>query len=467
MIGTQDGVHITEGKFVVRGTKRELAWGFSAFKLFNYIAQHFAGHGDDFSSLGGTVHGALNIVRAFVESRQALVGREDVWFRVFTQTADGEPGSWHKLNDVEEGMFGSPPHDPGLWDYQALRNGNRPESVTGLMKKCLEWLFQYSQDSGACFELVVNATIKHMDRMDSGTVDQMVRQMAGECRRLQERFPFACVILSTDNEWDAHNVIEATLGQVNMRAKRFYRWKDANGGLRQSFTFPGGTFAAEQWPEGIVIVDHGGKDFFEYECGPEPDRFKMGAIHPDRKGNPRDWRDISSIMARLHRDARGMPVGFTESMYYVDNSPSSLARADRVYRNKNGWHANADDMMLFYQRWVGKIQYGIIHTEKDVQVSTDWPMAKTPLEERLEEFFGTGQVEPPPPPPPAGKVRYEHIATGLYDFVLQRTPDPAGLAFYDEQLRLFYQGDGTLGLSYDNVRDAMLRSEEYARRFKR
>ena len=363
-------------RFVVRGERRELCWGFSAFKMFNYVAQHFNGAGNEFTSLGGTIRGALEIVRAFIADRQALVGRDDVWFRLFSQTAEGEPGSWPLVDDVEERMFGSPPHEPNpdrsnarLWDYDALRRGHRPEGVTPLMAKCLDWFFNESQETGACFEIVVDATIKHMDGMRPGTVDHMVRQMAAECRRLQVKYPRAVCILSTDNEWDAHNRIEQTLQQVNMRAVRFYRWKDASGGLRQSYTDPGGTFEAEQWPEGIVIVDHGGKDHFEYEVGPEPNRFKLGAIHPLRKGNPRDWRDISPIIARLKRDARGMPIGFPESMYYVDNSPESLQRANRIYRNRNGWHANANDMMTFYQRWVGKINYGIFHTEKDVQGS--------------------------------------------------------------------------------------------------
>jgi hypothetical protein len=473
MIGTTEGVSIANGRLVVRGTRRELAWGFSAFKLFNYIAQHFTGHGDEFKSLGGTVAGALNIVRSFVENRQALVGRKDVWFRLFSQTGDGEPGSWQLLDNVDQGMFGSPPHEPNpenssnrLWDYNALRRGHRPESVTPLMAKCLAWLFEYSQQSGACFEVVVDATIKHMDEMTPGTIDHMCRQMAIKCRELQVQFPRACIILSTDNECFAHNRVEQTLADVNLRAKRFYRWKDASGGLRQSFTSPGGTFQAEQWPEGIVIVDEGGGDFFTYDCGPEPDKFKLGAIHPERKGGPRDWRDISSIMARLTADSRGMPPAFPESMYYADNSTKSLERANRIYRNRNGWHANADDMMLFYQRWVGKIGYGIIHTEKDVQGSIDWPLAETPLEERLRAFFGTGQTEPPPPPPSTvERVTYRHVIEGLYEEILQRPADAGGGAFYDEQMRLFYGGDGTLGLSRANVENAMLGSAEYAAKF--
>ena len=472
MIGTKNGVTIEGGRFVVRGKRRELFWGFSAFKLFNYVAQHFAGHGDEFRSLGGSIHGALNIVKAFISSRQALVGREDVWFRLFSQTGDGEPGSWNLLDNIDQGMFGSPPHEPNpenssarLWDYNALRRGHRPEGVTTLMAHCLEWFFDYSEKSGACFEIVVDATVKHMDGMTPGTIDHMCRQMAREMRGLQDSYPRACIIMSTDNEANAHNRVEQSQRDVNMRGVRFYRWKDDDGGLRQSFDDPGGTFNAEQWPEGIVIVDDGGGSRFQYECGGEPDRFKMAAIHPPRKGNPQDWRDISWFMEALTRDARGMPVGFTESMYYVDNSSESLERANRIYRNKNGWQANAQDQMLFYQRGVGKVNYNIIHTEKDVQGSIDWPMDVTPLEVELAAFFESGQIQPPPPPPEF--VSYDHVAESIYRQILLRPGDLKGRAFYDEQMRLYYQGDHSLGLSYDNVRDAMLMSDEYANEFKR
>jgi hypothetical protein len=472
MIGTLEGVSIQNGRMVTRGQARELAWGFSFFKGFNYVAQHFNGDGDSFESWGDRkIKGTLNIVKAFVADRQALVGRDDVWFRIFTQTGEGEPGSWELKSSIDQGMFGAPPHEPNpdrsnarLWDYDALRRGERPEGVTPLMAKVLEWYFQYSQEGGACFELVVDATIKQMDDMRPGTVDHMVRQMAAKCRDLQSRFPRACCILSTDNEWDAHNKIDTTLHDVNMRAKRFYRWKDESGALSQSFAHPGGTFEPEQWPEGIVIVDHGGKDFFQYEVGPEPDRFKMAALHPGRKGGERDWRDISPIMARLKADSRGMPIAFTESMYYVDDSPESLERAGRIY-NANGWHADAEDMMTFYKRWAGKINYGIIHTEKDVQGMVDWPMERTPLEKKLAEFFGTGAGEPLTPPG-EDKVSYRHIVESLFDEILDRKGDPAGLKFYDEQMRLYYRESPELGLSYENVRDAMLRSEEFAARFR-
>ena len=474
MIGTHEGVTIQDGKFVVRGVKRGLCWGFSAFKMFNYVAQHFAGKGGSFTSLGGTIHGALNIVTTFIENRQALVGRRDVWFRLFTQTADGEPGSWHLLDSVDQGMFGSPPHEPNpgtsnrLWDYNALRRGHRPEGVTPLMAKTLEWFFEFSQSSGACFEAVVNATIKHMDGMRPGTVDHMVRQVAVKCRELQDKYPRAVVIVSTDNEWFAHNIIGTELHEVNRRAQRFYRWKDDNGGLRQSFTDPGGTFEEEQNAKGIVLVDDGGSDTFKCDVGPEPDRFKMGAIHPLRKGNRRDWRDISSIMAWLVRHSHGMPIAFTESMYYVDNSVKSIRRATSIYRNRNGWHANAEDMMTFYKRWLGKIQYGIIHTEKDVQGSIDWPMNETPLEKKLRIFFDSGQVEPPIEPPSGSEaIGYDHVVDSLYLLILQRKADASGRRFYDEQMRLYYQGDGSIGLSYENVLDSMLSGEEYAERFRR
>lgn len=474
MIGTKDAVMIQDGRFIVRGQRRELCWGFSAFKLFNYIANHVIGRGGDFTSLGGTVHGGENIVKAMITARQNLVGRKDVWFRLFTQTADGEPGSWSLLDNVEQGMFGSPPHEPNagnssnrLWDYDALRRGHRPKAVTGMMAETLEWFFNFSEESGACFEMVVDATIKHMDGMTPGTVDHMCRQVARKMSELQDKYPKACVIMSTDNEANAHNRIEQSRRDVNMRGQRFYRWKDRDGGLRQSFSHPGGTFEAEQWPKGIVIVDDGGGDRFKYECGPEPDRFKMAAIHPVRKGNGhRDWRDISPLIEQLRRDARGMPEGFTESMYYVDNSPESLARAHRVYRNKNGWHANHNDMMLFYKRSVGKINYNIIHTEKDVQGSIDWPMDVTPLEIELAEFFD-GSVEPPPNGGGTEVVTYAHVVESLYEQILKRPGDTIGRNAYDEQMRLYYQGDGSLGLSYDNVRDAMLRSEEFAKRFRK
>jgi len=429
MIGTHEGLSIVDGVFSVRGEKMETLWGRSFFKAASYMSYHFSGKGNEIDG------GAINVVKEFVNHTQQIFDEQRVAFRVFLQTGEGEPGSWDKLQPGE-GMFGSPPWDQGMWNYEHLRHlcrqGARVKELNALHLNVLEWFFQHSEESGCIYELVVDATLKHMVGLCTGVIDHCIRQTALECRLLQQKYPRACVILSARNEWDAHNKTHTTLSQVNAWSGRFYRWaREINGEKEtaQSFSKPNGPgWEAEQWPEGIVIVDHGGRDDFDYDCGTEPDCFKMGAIHPVRKNSGRDWREAPD-MGPLRRDARRMPIGATESMYYVDKREA--VRAASWYRNPNGWHANEHDMMMMYSNLKSAgFNYIIVHDEKGVQGDASWPHPMTYLEEELKNYFGG--IQPPPPPP--GKVRFDRTIERAYLQILDRLPDPGGREHYNQRL---------------------------------
>lgn len=455
MIGTEQGLSIVEGNFSVRGEKVQTLWGRSFFKAASYMSYHFAGKGDEIQG------GALNVVEEFVEHTQRIFDDERVAFRVFLQTGEGEPGSWSKLQPGQ-GMFGSPPWDQGMWDYQQLRNlcatDSRVKELTGLYANVLRFFFEHSQRTRCIYELVVDATMKHMDGLCTGVIDHCIRQTATYCRDLQETYPGACVILSARNEWDAHNGTRTSLTDVNMWSRRFYRWaREGPDGkeTQYSYTQPQGSgWEAEQWPEGIIIVDHGGNDTFDYDVGPEPGKFKMGAIHPVRKNSGRDWRDAPN-MEPLRRDSRRMPIGATESMYYVDRR--DIGRAENWYRNPGGWHSNENDMMLMYEnlRQAG-FNYIIVHDEKGVQGDKSWPRPSTYLEEELTNYFGGHN----PPPPPPGKVRYDRTIEAGYLQVLGRNPDAGGREHYNNLLHQFYV-EGEVGLNESAFRDELLRSVEY------
>lgn len=345
-----------EGIFFNGVKKTGTVWGRSSFKLSNILTYHFTGQGGGRYGLGTAME--------WIHFNQRIFG-QDVLLRVFLETA-----GWSPCSDC---MFGGDPRDQGFWDRELLRDGNRETEVHGVGRDVLEWLFRTSQEEGVAFELVIDATLKH-DDIPKGEIDHVIRVVGIEMGRLAQVYPRALIIPSMRNEWDAHNESGHTLYDVNQWAVRWDR--------------------DDYWPEAAKIVDPGGGNEFTYEVGPEDGKYRAGMIHPDRGDGWERFPD-SANLSRLRQDCRGMPLGFTESMYYVE--PEDVQRATRWYR-ASGWTTDWGKYETFLDHVEGKVDYFIIHDEKGAQSDPAWPRAETRVDAWARNKFGG--VGPPPPPPP-------------------------------------------------------------------
>lgn len=340
--------------FLLNGERVPKLWGRSSFKLSNILTYHYTGQGGGPYSLGAA--------RRWVDYNQQLFG-EHVVLRVFLET-----GGWEGKVEI----FGSPPSDQGFWNRDALRNQSRSGvEMTGRGKKILEWFFQTSQETGAVFELVIDATLKHDARgYTKGQVDHAIRAVGQEMGRLSDTYPQALIIPNCRNEWNAHNKTGHSLADVNMWATRWER--------------------DQYWPGSQPIVDGGGGNMFDYAVG-GPGKFAMGLVHPDRGSG---WENlVPSVVNNLRAVSRGQPVGFNESMYYVE--PEDRARAEQWYR-AGGWTTDWAKFRKFTEAALEHCDYHIIHDEKGVQCDPEWPRAQT----RLEAHFGPSGPPPPPLPDP-------------------------------------------------------------------
>lgn len=309
------GVITKNGKLRVRGKRSPFGWGRTAFKLFIKLAITM-----QWKPKNPKRRKLIREVHEFIEFNQRMFNREDVWFRVFYET-----GGWFPIKEGD-GMFGSPPQDPGVWDIAKLRKiadniragkEDRVKRLTPLGKRTLKMLFSISHRTGACFELVADATLKHTAGLSTPVIDHCIRQLAFECRIFQQQFPNAVVMINVRNEWDAHNQTRTSLAEVNKWGERFYRWKRKNQ-FKVSFVDPGGGFLPEQWPEGVAIIDHGGRNDIQYKAGTRAGVFQMAAVHLTRG---RGWEKIPldpKIVKKLKEQAHRAPLAITESMYYLN-----------------------------------------------------------------------------------------------------------------------------------------------------
>ncbi len=353
-------ITVSNGKFVFNGVRKERVIGRSSFKLANALTYTYTGQGAS-SGYG------IGYADRWIEHNQKIFG-EDVVLRVFLETA-----GWGECDDC---MFGSKPRDEGFWNREKLRDGHRETEMHPVGKRVLEWLFRVSEETGVAFELIIDATLKH-DDIPKGEIDHVIRQTGIRMGELNELYPRSLIIPSMRNEIFAHNESGHTLNDVNMWAVRWDR--------------------DEYWNGAAKIVDHGGQNYFEYDVGPEAGKYRAGMIHPDRGDG---WERFPSPpqLEQLRRDARGMPVGFTESMYYVE--PEDRDRANDWYRNPSGWTSNWPQYKRFLEHAIPKVDYFIIHDEKGAQCDPNWPRPETRVEAWAREYFGTGGGPDPPPPDP-------------------------------------------------------------------
>lgn len=350
-------IEVKQGSFWFNGIRQERVIGRSSFKLANIVTYNFTGQGFPPYTLGAA--------QKWIEHNQKLFG-EHVVLRVFLETGGWDPNSTK--------MFGSAPSDQGFWNRAALRDGKREEQMHYVGRKTLEWLFQKSETMGVVFELVIDATLKH-DDIPAGEIDHVIRVTGIEMGRLSAIYPRALVIPNMRNEWNAHNQSGHSLHDVNMWAVRWDRDR--------------------YWINAPKIVDPGGGNEFTYDVGPEPGKYRAGMIHPDR-GDSWETFPNADQLRRLRADARGMPVGFTESMYYVE--PEDVQRAQNWY-GARGWTANWQKYESFINHAYETVDYFIVHDEKGVQCDPKWPRPQTRVETWAWEHFGGGTFPPPPEEP--------------------------------------------------------------------
>ena len=366
-------IKVKQGKFEFNGIRKDMVWGRTSFKLANIVTYHFKGKGNVYS---------LGDAHKWVEHNQRIFG-EDVVLRVFLETAGWDNSIDRDSNGVpNNGMFGSEPSDQGYWNVAELTDGKREQSMHTTGRKTLEWFYKESAHTGVAFELVVNATLKH-DDIPRGEMDHVLRQVGVQMGIFQLQYPQALIIVSACNEWNAHSQIP--IEDVNNWAMRFYRDRYWDTEM----------VAPTQIP---LIVDGGGSDKIKYKVG--RDFYHAAMIHPERRPGSRDWWEMPNL-AGLRHVANDYPIGFTESMYYVEEADAE--RAAGWYRNRAGWDTDWNKFEQFYENSRGKIDYNILHDEKGAGTLTDWPRKETRLEAWAKGAFtgiGGGVVLPPPLPDP-------------------------------------------------------------------
>jgi len=472
------GVTVKDGKFWFNGIRKEMVWGRDSFKLANILTYVYTGQGDKYS---------LNDAMEWVRFNQMLFG-EDVVLRVFLETAGWEPCD--KVDGIPQNcMFGSEPRDEGFWVRERLRDGRREKEVHPIGKQVIHWFFKTSQETGVAFELVIDATLKH-DDIPKGEIDHVIRQVGVYMGLMAEQYPQALIIPETRNEWNAHNQSGHTLNDVNMWAERWFR--------------------DHYWDSAVLIVDGSS---IAYRVGPTGNKYRAGMIHPPRsssllsklatvlsfgvyKSRARGWETFPNDeeLATLRRDARGMPVGFNESMYIVEIEDEE--RMKQWYRS-GGRTTDWDKYLQFLNHVEGRIDYMIVHDEKGVQCNKDWPRPMTRVDlwalekfggvcEELTECVDTGGtwnderctcnceegkmfiigegcviIPPPPPPPPPS---YDHIINASYEKILLREADPVGLRVYNKWIAECLTDKERKGC-LAQFEDALTVSKEYKNKF--
>lgn len=435
--------NIEKKKWIIRGQEFSQLAGRTSFDWASTVSYHYAGRGDDVPG------GALNIAEGWIGHCQGIFDREDVVMVVFNEEDGWSPCP----GDPPPCMFGQELRDQGIWNLPQLRElaergaRVRPEHVTSLNKQVIEFAFKMSHETGCIFDWCIDATLKGEPKINVGSIDHIIRQTASLMRGFQEKYPNAAFLLRARNEWDTHREFPVSLDNVNMWAKRMYRWKKGTE-TRQSFSSPGLGWEAEQWPEAFFIVDHGGRNSFDYDVGPEPSKYKLGNIHIERRSGSVDWRRPVETVPQLRIDSRGQPIGANETMYAISKEGTL-----HWYRNKSGYNVVYEDkglrdQMIFYQNNVPLFDYLAVHDDIGKKADATWsPGGK--FEAALAEFYGGRIVVP-------RQRRYARIIEPAYQEILGRDADEGGLDAYNAGIKA--------GLTEAGMRDSLMRSEEYERK---
>jgi hypothetical protein len=172
----------------------------------------------------------------------------------------------------------------------------------------------------------------------------------------------------------------------------------------------------------------------------------MALEHPDRD-RAQGWT-LPRTYNQLKADARGTPMGYNESILYGDAQDHDRLRG---WYGAKGWTTDLDKYLQWYGVCRQSVDYFIIHDEKGMQCDVNWPRPLTGLEDAL------GGEPPPPPEPP--EPDFTHIVKLAYVDILRREADDGGLKYYCQRM--------VDGMTESMLRETLLRSDEFKRRYYR
>lgn len=409
-------ITIRKNKFFLNNKRQELLLGVLSGKLAARVARKEYARAKD-----------------FVDFVQEWLGRE-VLFYTWLET-----GGWGNV-EAGNGMFGSPPRDPGMWDVEFIKNNLwdyreekvlriKPKHLTKVYKDTMEWFFKESERLGCSFMLGIIATLKHTDGIGNGHIDHAIATSLYLAEELQEKYPKANVIMHACNEWDASHHRKTPFGTDRLTiggAKGINMWAERR--VDQDYF---------DKPENLLMVDHGGRDSVEYEVGRNKRTFDSLLIHPVRKNAGRDWKKPPN-RERLIRQANGMPIFNSENMYFITR-PETIG----WYRNAAGYNLSLDDQIKMYSHWEGFYDAANLHADWLMQADHIWPGSKLPAYlKRVSELFQGGSPPPPPPPPTDPLAEHRPYVRHMYKLIYKRDPvhekkwpDPtSGLESYNRKI---------------------------------
>jgi hypothetical protein len=351
----------------------------TSFKLPSWIYEYLKGspHGDN----------PYDKARRWLE-RVRRQGFHAV--RVFWETKD-----WAPKAPVEPGdhpFFGVYPWNPAEWNYEELARGQKPLELPKLNREMIGVTLKLAAEFDLVVEGVIDATLKGMKDQDA--IDHCFRVTSAYCRDLYLVNGRLNLVVELTNEFDAHYDEELDVARVDARLKRHKRWRKEGEPSRFGHFSPGPDWVAEQWPEGLVWVSHGGRDNVEYSVD-----FAHGSdavvVHPSRSGQ---WWLLDGRFDEIEELSRrkNLPIYFNESKHFIDPKDwdSTVGR---------GWFSpgsSTSDLSKYREFMLNSLDRGYGFCVHDFEgMASDPDRPETILEKWLREEFGGGAPPPPPPPP--------------------------------------------------------------------
>ena len=398
--------------------------------------------------------------------------------------ADRDPGT------PEHPFFGNRDTADLFWDYNALARGERPglnthqPALTVHMQKYILLQIGLARESGMKAEFVIDWTLKHANKtIGWKTIGQCIRQVAAFLRlvhvdqwdtgvdgnaighptndaandRIGELFDKVSgpidhlVAFELHNEVGAHDQASwakssmdeaAAIREVNKQLERTKRFKDG---------------VAEQWPEGACWVSHGGRDTILYN----PKFADAVALHASRPS--------TRVKDRFHHLRKhGIWIYINELLHYIPR--------DLWWTVEQGWFrpgsstANVSERYNFVDEILADgmcaCEHGLTNMSNGRWKDADQDFSEMPLDpyELARGAKKNGNVTPPKPPdppdvpeppvtPPA--VDFGRVISLAYRGLLGRGGDENGVNHYNKKMNA--------GMTEAEMREELLRSEEYAR----
>lgn len=192
-------------------------------------------------------------------------------------------------------------------------------------------------------------------------------------------------------------------------------------------------------------------------------------FHPPRKESGREWwqgergEPIGKTCQSMRADAR-RPVAFNEIIHYMTVPQwDEWISSGRIPKWSNISTTDAKRITTFCET---VLRAGVSVCWHDyVGMMTDPDETITRGELMMRELLtGTGGGGQPPktwPPDEPWRRPYDKWVVESYEEIFDRSPDPNGRKHWNEQLELFYGGDGSEGTSVEGMRDSFRRGDEY------